>query len=328
MGDAPGWDEDDYRALRHQVGAAWLPRDFVRVSGPQAVSYLQGQLSQDVEGLGIGGSAESLLLAPQGKIDALVRVTRTGDDQIVIDVDGGFGEAVVARLGRFKLRTKADIEALGWRCLALRGPGLADLPIGTHEWPGLTLPADWPGIPGVDLVGEDPPVPDGVRVCGAAALDAVRVEAGVPRMGAELTERTIPAEAGVVERAVSLTKGCYTGQELVARIDARGSRVPRHLRGVVLAAGEAPPVGAILVGEGGRGERELGQLTSVALSPSLGGPVALAYVRREVEPPADVVVRWTAGPGGGPGEAFAGPEGQTGEREEVPARVEALPLVS
>jgi len=89
MRDA-GWDED-YRSLRHEVGAVWVPRDVVRTAGPEAVSYLQGQLSQDVEGLPLGGSAESLLLSPQGKIDALVRVSRTGDDQILIDVDGGFG---------------------------------------------------------------------------------------------------------------------------------------------------------------------------------------------------------------------------------------------
>jgi aminomethyltransferase len=127
-------------------------------------------------------------------------------------------------------------------------------------------------------------------------------------MGAELTERTIPAETGLVERTVSFTKGCYTGQELVARIDSRGSRVPRHLRGVVVQGADAPPVGAALFGEGGQGERELGQLTSVALSPTLGGPVALAYVRREVEPPAEVVLRWDSG--------------------EAPARVEALPLVA
>jgi aminomethyltransferase len=127
-------------------------------------------------------------------------------------------------------------------------------------------------------------------------------------MGAELTERTIPAETGLVERSVSFTKGCYTGQELVARIDSRGSRVPRHLRGVLVQGGDAPPVGAALFGEGEQGERELGQLTSVALSPTLGGPVALAYVRREVEPPADVVLRWGSG--------------------DARARVEALPLVA
>ncbi len=305
--DGTSWD-GDYRALRHEVGAAWVPRDVVRVAGPEAVAYLQGQLSQDVEGLEVGRSAESLLLAPQGRVDALLRVTRTADDELLLDVDGGYGDAVVARLARFKLRTKADIEALAWRCLALRGPRLADVDLGARAGDWLALAADWPGLSGVDLVGEDPVVPDGVPVCDPEAWEAVRVEAGIPKMGTELTERTIPAEAGVVERTVSFTKGCYTGQELVARIDSRGSRVPRHLRGLVLAAGDAPPVGAAVVGEGGQGERELGQLTSVALSPTLGGPVALAYVRREVEPPADVVVRW-----GG---------------EEATGRVEALPLVA
>jgi folate-binding protein YgfZ len=280
----------------------------VRVAGPEAVAYLQGQLSQDVEALTTGASAESLLLSPQGKIDALVRVTRTAADELLIDVHGGYGNAVVARLRRFKLRTKAEIEALDWRCLALRGPRATEVARNTDEWAGLTLPADGPGLPGVDLVGEDPPVPDGTRLCSSAAWEAVRVEAGIPTMGAELTERTIPAEAGVVERAVSFTKGCFTGQELVARIDARGSRVPRHLRGLVLGGSEVPPLGAAVVGEGGKGERELGQLTSVALSPTLGGPVALAYVRRELEPPADVIVRWGEG--------------------EASGRVEALPLVA
>ena len=306
MGDR-GW-EQDYRSLRHDAGAMWVGRDVARVAGPEAVSYLQGQLSQDVEALPVGASVESLLLSPQGKIDALVRVTRTADDELLLDVDGGYGEAVIARLRRFKLRTKADIEALGWRCLSLRGPRVTQLAAGAREWPGLTLSAGWPGIDGVDLVGEDPSLPDGVPLCDSAAWEAVRVEAGVPRMGAELTERTIPAEAGVVERTVSFTKGCFTGQELVARIDARGSRVPRHLRGVVLAGADEPPVGATVVGEGGQGERELGQLTSVARSPTLGGPVALAYVRREVEPPADIVVRW-------------------GD-EEASGRVQALPLVA
>src|SRR5205807_9272816 len=122
-----------------------------------------------------------------------------------------------------------------------------------------------------------------------------------------------------------------------ARIDARGSRVPRHLRGVVVEGNDAPPVGAALFAGGG--ERELGQLTSVALSPTLGGPVALAYVRREVDPPAAVVVRWDseAGPGGRPEgaagrggrpEGAAGPGGRPGGTAEAPARVEALPLVA
>ena len=275
-------DEDDYWAMRREAGVVEVERDFLRVSGPDAVPFLQGQLSQDVAGLAVGASVESLLLQPQGKVDALLRVTRTGHDTVVLDVDGGFGEAVAARLGRFKIRVKAEIEPLAWRCLAVRGPAAAEVAVAA----GTALPAPWPGVAGVDVVGEAPAVDPAVRRCSAGALAAVRIEAGVPAMGSELTERTIPAEAGVVERTVSFTKGCYTGQELVARIDSRGGNVPRRLRGVVAVDGAEPAVGDALVSGG----REVGRLTSVAWSPSLGATVGLAFVHRDVEPPADVAV--------------------------------------
>jgi folate-binding Fe-S cluster repair protein YgfZ len=112
-------------ALRHEVGAITMGRDVIRVSGPDAVGYLQGQCSQDVDAMEIGTSADALLLSPQGKLDALVRVTRTGEDELHLDVDAGFGAAVIARLARFKLRVRVDIEALPWTAVALRGPGAA-----------------------------------------------------------------------------------------------------------------------------------------------------------------------------------------------------------
>lgn len=289
----------DYLALRRNVGAVWLPRDLLRLHGPDTMTYLQGQLSQDIEGLAVGGSALSFVLQPQGKVEALVRVTRTADDEVIIDLDGGWGDKVNARLARFKLRSKFEIEPLDWRCLALRGPGAHDA-----ATTGLAIDADWPGLAGVDLLGSDPEVPDGVRVCDLAAYRAVRIEAGVPEMGAELDERTIPQEAGgLVDRAVSFTKGCYTGQELVARLDARGSNVPRHLRGVVLATNVVPPPDAALERDG----KVVGNLTSVAESLDRHAPIALAYVKREVEPGAEVTVTWEGG--------------------SAPARVETLPLV-
>ncbi|HET7476616.1 MAG TPA: glycine cleavage T C-terminal barrel domain-containing protein [Dermatophilaceae bacterium] len=289
----------DYRALRDDAGVVELPRDFLRVAGPDAVKWLQGQLSQDVAALPGGASADSLLLQPQGKVDALLRVTRIGADELVVDVDGGFGEAVLERLRRFKIRVKADIEPLAWRCLALRGPKAVQAAEGAE---GRLLPADWPGLPGVDVVGEEPAVGEGVRRCGLEAWQTVRIEAGVPLMGAELTERTIPAEAGVVARTVSFTKGCYTGQELVARIDSRGGNVPRHLRGVVVHGARVPAGATVVVGG-----KEVGRLTSVAAAGEGDGAVALAYVGRDVEPPADAEVRWDGG--------------------AAPARVALLPLV-
>jgi folate-binding protein YgfZ len=289
----------DYLALRREVGAVWLPRDVLRLHGPDTITYLQGQLSQDVEALAVGDSSLSFVLQPQGKVDALVRVTRTGDDEVVIDVDGGWGEAVNARLARFKLRSKFEIEALDWKCVALRGPRAHDIPT-----TGLAIDTDWPGLPGVDLLGPDPRVPDGVRVCDHDAYRAVRIEAGVPEMGTELDERTIPQEAGIADRAVSFTKGCYTGQELVARLDARGSNVPRHLRGIVVATNVVPPVHASLERDG----KVVGALTSVGESLDRHAPVALAYVSRAVEPGDEVTVTWDGG--------------------SAPARVETLPLVS
>jgi len=294
-------DEADYLALRHDVGAVWLPRDFVRVAGPDALKFLQGQLSQDVA-LATGGSAWALLLQPQGKMVALVRATRTGEDEFVLDTDGGWAGAVFERLNRFKLRVKADVEPLAWRCLALRGPRASA--VAAAATGGLPAPADWPGLPGVDVLGPSPEPPPGVRVCSAEAYQAVRVEAGVPEMGAELDERTIPAEAGVVERSVSFTKGCFTGQELVARIDSRGGNVPRRLRGVVVGGGVVPPTGASVSVDG----KVVGELTSVASPPGGREPVALAYIRRAVEPPAEAILAWDGG--------------------EAPARIEALPLVS
>lgn len=294
------------------VVAVELRRDVLRVSGPDAVTFLQGQLSQDVVGLAVGASAWSFLLQPQGKVDALVRISRVGADEVLVDTDGGWGERVQQRLQRFKLRVKADIEILDWGCVGLRGEGAVSTPP-PRGGPVEVVVADasWPGLPGVDLLGPQLQVPEGLAVLTAADYEVARIEAGVPVMGAELDESTIPAEAGIVERTVSFTKGCYTGQELVARIDSRGGNVPRRLRGVVVHGGDvvvpavlepvvAPGGGPGAGGPGGGGPgdgglvggggKPLGALTSAAWSPARQATVALAYVRRDVEPPVEAVV--------------------------------------
>jgi folate-binding protein YgfZ len=289
----------DFDLLRRRVGASWLARDVVRISGPGAVAFLQGQTSQDVVQLALGASAWSWVLQPQGKVDALIRVTRVADDTMVADTDGGWGEALIVRLNRFKLRVKADIEALDWRCLALRGPDAGGYRVDTDtdgvdglegvDGRSLVVDAGWPGLPGVDLLGAAPVLPPGVAMVDPAAFEAARIYAGVPRLGAELTDRTIPNETGLIDRTVSFTKGCYTGQELVARIDSRGGNVPRTLRGVVLA-GPAPVGAAIVVGD-----KTVGTLTSVVGVPGGSGAVGLAYVGRTVVPPAAAQARWDGG---------------------------------
>jgi tRNA-modifying protein YgfZ len=267
--------------LRATLGATEIARDVVRVAGPEAVAYLQGQLSQDVEDLDVGTTAWSFLLQPTGKVDAWLRVTRTAADEVVLDADGGHRDALLARLRRFLLRTKAEIDPLDWRAVALRGPG--SVAAAGDAAAELRVPAGWPGVEGADLLGPAVTIPAEVTSVGLEAYDSLRIRAGVPALGAELTEATIPAEAGpwVIAESVDFTKGCFTGQELVARIDSRGGHVPRLVRGVDLPGDEAPAVGAAVTVEG----HEVGRLTSLAPRPG-GGHVGLAVVGRAVVPPA------------------------------------------
>jgi folate-binding protein YgfZ len=153
------------------------------------------------------------------------------------------------------------------------------------------MAAGWPGIEGIDLLSEGEIALAGVPLVDSATLDVLRIECGVPSMGAELTEDTIPAEAGqwLIDASVSFTKGCYTGQELVARIDSRGGNVPRPLRGL-LVDGEPAPVGTTVLVD----DKEVGVVTSSARSPALGS-IALGPVARSVEPGTTVALRWPDG---------------------------------
>ena len=263
-------------------------RDIVSVEGPDAVSYLQGQLSQDVAALAPGEVAWTFVLAPQGKVDGWGRVLRVGPETIQIDVDHGAGDAWVARLRRFLLRTKAEISVRhDVAALAIRGSSATG-----------GLPAGWPGDPGVDLLGaglvlgdEEPgaalpaDLPADAVAVDAGTLEARRIRAGVPRWGAELDTDTIPATVGqwAIDASVSFTKGCFTGQELVARIDSRGGNVPRRLAGLVVE-GDAPAVGAEVTVDGATA----GAVTSSARDGA--GSVALLYVARAIELPAEAMV--------------------------------------
>jgi folate-binding protein YgfZ len=260
------------------VLAARTSRDVLTVEGDDAVSYLQGQLSQDVERLAVGEATWSFVLAPQGKVDGWGRVQRVAGDGFRIDVDPGAGSAWEARLRRFLMRTKAEIALEeGVDTLAVRGV----------EVPG-ALPAGWPGVVGSDVVGIDGHgMPDGVPadvvLVDEDDLEPMRISAGVPRWGAELDAETIPATVGqwVIDASVSFTKGCYTGQELVARIDSRGGNVPRRLVGLRID-GPAPAPGSPVTVDGAAA----GTVTSSADLPG-GGSVALAFVPRATEVPAD-----------------------------------------
>ena len=269
------------------VIAALAPRDAVLVAGSDAASYLQGQISQDVEAVEAGASAWSLVLAPQGKVDAWFRLTRNHDSTFVLDVDAGFGPALLSRLERFRLRVDVAFESLtGWQMLSVRGAPEAESHLDAVE-AAVRARVEWPGYRGVDLIGPAVAPPEGLPVATAAELDVARIRAGWPAMGRELTERTIPAEvAGLVEASVSFTKGCYTGQELVARIDSRGGHVPRPVRLLEIRGDNEISAGAEISVDG----RVAGEVTSAAKDPAQGVTVALGPVHRRVEPPADAEV--------------------------------------
>ena len=244
-------------------------RDVVSVSGDESEQYLQGQISQDVLGLGIGESAWSLILQPQGKVDAWFRITRTSADSFLLDVDAGFGETLMARLQRFKLRTKADLELHTWDWHAIRG---ADAAI--PEVPEDAIAASpAKGQAGIDLVGAELPLAAGEALTDDE-FERLRIEAMVPLMGSELDDSTIPAEAGIVDESASFTKGCYTGQELVARVDSRGSNTPRRLR-LVSGAGQVPTGTELMLDD-----KAAGVLTSTSTNSAGDGWVGLAYIKR------------------------------------------------
>ena len=247
---------------------AEIPRDFVMVEGADAMRYLQSQVAQDLSGLAVGDAVASLVLEPQGRVAALVRILRSGDHAFVLDLDAGCAEALITRLSRFMIRVDARITTIAWRCIAVRGPDagtLAGQVVG-----GVVVPAWWGDGTAVDVIGPGPVPPTGSPAGALDEVEAARVAAGWPAMGSEITENSLPAELGVVGVAVSFTKGCYPGQELVERMDSRSASAPRSLRRLTVPEGARPGDPVIVEGA------EVGRFTSVA------PPWALALVRRGV----------------------------------------------
>lgn len=283
------------------VRLATIPRDVVVVRGTDARSFLQSLVSQDLDPLGPGDGAHSLLLAPQGKLVADFRLLVVGDDEMWCDCEGGIGRPLLDALARFKIRVAVELEIVAGSMLVLRGGGTdahvraADAPVPDAEphrhvaWPrarARLIRSDWPGVEGVDVLAPfgDLAVAAGDLVGGTEPLDheTARVEAGVVRQGRDIDEATIAQEAGLERDAVSFTKGCFVGQELVCRIDTRG-HVNRFVRRLELTDGAVPPAAGTAIEYDGR---EVGRLTS----PAPGAPVALGIVRREVEIGSTVTV--------------------------------------
>jgi folate-binding protein YgfZ len=247
-----------------------LERDLVTVTGGETFSFLQSLVSQDVDGLADGDVVASLLLTPKGKVDSWFRLVRVGDGAW-LDVEAGYGDALAAALNRFRLRVDADIGRPDqpWGMVAVRDGDAVEPPPGTR-----VLPVPWGGV---DVIG--PATALGAvadRGLDAETYERARIGAGVPRLGVDLDESTIPQEAWLDRDSVSFTKGCFLGQELVARIDTRG-HVNRYLRRV------DPRDDRLVLARGSEIEVD-GKVVGTVTSAVAGG--ALGYVRREVTLPA------------------------------------------
>ncbi|HEX5982718.1 MAG TPA: glycine cleavage T C-terminal barrel domain-containing protein [Solirubrobacterales bacterium] len=291
-----------YRQLREECGLLDRPeRGLLVVGGPEAAEYLQGQLTNDTEALEPGDGIYAALLDRKGHMQADMRVLRPGEEpDLWIDLEPEGLEAARRHLQMYKIGREVEVRDAGEEqaLFSLIGPraveiaGSAALPehacetvvVGGAECLAVGTAA------GIDVfvpAAERDRARDALLAGGAVevspeAAEILRIEAGRPRFGAEMGTETMPAEAGIVEDAVSFTKGCYIGQETVARLHYKG-KPNRHLRGLRLSA--PAPAGTTLR----LGEKEVGRLGSAALSPALG-PIGLAILRREAEPGATVAV--------------------------------------
>jgi folate-binding protein YgfZ len=240
------------------------PRSYVRVSGPDAGDYLQRMVSNDVLALDVGGSCEALLLTPKARVIAPLVVWRRGQDDFLLLTEPELGERVRRELLRSRFAAKAEIEPEQHRSLVVFGDA-EGLPTREFGEPAVE-------VLDADLAGE--PVPDD-------ELELMRIRAGTPRMGRELDDRVLPAEAGLTATHVDFRKGCYPGQEPIARLHHRG-HVNRRLS-VLRIEGEASiPYDA----EIRHGEKVVGRITSAARDGD--EMLALGYVRVDV--PADVAL--------------------------------------
>src|SRR3954469_6467168 len=284
----------DYERLREAVGLVdRSARGKLRLTGAEAVDYLQGQVTNDIEALAPGSGCYAALLTHKGKMLADMRVLR-GEDYVWIDTEPEGLPALVRNASMFSIGRDVrheDVTA-GYSILSLIGPEarepLDDPPpreehsftTGEH---GVYVATDL----GVDVICQAADAAAvrealGVEQVSEEAAECIRIESGRPRFSIDVGSDTIPQEAGLNERAVSFTKGCYVGQETVARLHYKG-KPNRRLRGLRLAE-------PVEHGDEIRlGDRVVGVVGSAAESPALG-PIALAVVRREAEPGAAVQV--------------------------------------
>jgi folate-binding protein YgfZ len=296
----------DYRTITEACGLLdRSERGKLALTGSEAASFLQGQVTNDIEGLSPGQGCYAAFLTPKGKMLGDLRILATGDE-LLLDTERAALQGLFNMIRRFSIGYDVELHKRTLECglLSLIGPGAeavagaADLAADEHAHELVSVPAPGGAVGarairtdvGVDLLcdaGEVEALRSALEDAGAVpvtetAAECLRLERGRPRYGIDLDDSVIPQEAGLNERAVSFTKGCYVGQETVARLYYRG-KPNRQLRGLRLSGPASPGDELSLDG------RVVGHLTSVAASPRVG-PIGLALVRREAPPGTFVAV--------------------------------------
>jgi folate-binding protein YgfZ len=305
---------EDYRSLREGAGIGSIsPRIQLAIAGQDRGAYLQGLLTNDIQALTAGSGCYAAWLSPQGRMLTDMHVLESGG-MILLDVPAATATATLERLDQFIFSEDVRVGSMAETLTGVwvHGPQAAatlertlEGGRGLGEWPDYhhaqferggqpvsVARIDQLGVPGycayLERSGEAAFVEalqsEGARPASAGALDAARIEAGYPVFGVDMTDTTIPLEAGIEQRAISFSKGCYVGQEVIIRVLHRGGgRVARKL--VALRIEGAPPArGAKL----SAGDRVIGEVTSAAESPRLGS-IALGYVHRDFSAPGTAV---------------------------------------
>jgi tRNA-modifying protein YgfZ len=305
---------DEYTAIREGAAiGALAPRMQIAVAGADRRAYLQGLLTNDIESLTPGSGCYAAWLTPQGRMITDLHVFES-DGMTLLDVPADLGEATVQRLDQFLFTEDVRLESLAGSITGVWVHGPLAPSVVAQVVPGLDDPGEWVDYHHVRAAAADGPVvaarvdqlgvpgfciyldPSrrealvealrgaGAILVGAAALEAARLEEGYPVFGIDMTDEIIPLEAEIEGRAVSFTKGCYVGQEVVIRVLHRGGgRVAKRLVALRVESGAAAR-GDRLVS----GEREIGVVTSAAVSPRLG-VIAMGYAHRDFVEPGTVI---------------------------------------
>lgn len=316
---------DQYAAVRHHAGLLdRTARGRIVLRGADRRSFLHALVTNDITGLGPGAGCYAALLTPQGRLIADMYVIDLGDVTL-LDVHSDVRDDLMARLDMliFSEDVQLGDVTAAWGCLSVQGPESAGVLVGALDADAhqalaaalgrlsqlgsvrCTFAADVAvvarsddfGAPGfwVYLATEQlASLRAALHLAGATAVDAdtaevLRLESGHPLFHVDLDEETIPLEAGLESRAISWTKGCYPGQEVIVRIRDRGhGRVARKLVGLRVDGPDAPGRGARIEADG----KEIGRITSAAWSPALQSPIALGYVHRDCAEPGNRVRIW------------------------------------